>query len=128
MAALYRVVIGVLFLPALMAVSGDLVSGWGLFAAFAVLLAGLRIVPAVIRTLLPFPAPVRAAWSQRRDIAKSYDSYQWQKLFWMGLGLAAYLIVQGEFAPQPLALTATCLVAGAFGLLTWRTRRPRTAA
>jgi hypothetical protein len=41
----------------------------------------------VLRKVLPFSAEAKQIWSDRRQVAKLHDSYQWQKLFWVALGL-----------------------------------------
>ena len=126
--AIYRVAVGFAFLPAVSALTGQPLGPGPLVAAFVVLLAGLRVVPAVLRKLLPFSPAALSAWTHRRQIAKRYDSYQWQKLLWIGLGLLAYIAAARVFAAAVIALTVACIVAGALGLITWRARRPRTAS
>ena len=55
------------------------------------LLAGLfllRLVPAALRRLLPFSTETQDVWRERRRLGKRYDSYQWRKLLWIGLGIS----------------------------------------
>jgi len=84
------------------------------------LLIGLRVGPAVLRKLLPFSAEAKQIWLDRRQIAKKYDSYQWQKLFWVGLGLLPYANAGGGLKAGEMVLTAICLIRGCAGLLIWR--------
>jgi hypothetical protein len=60
-----------------------------------------------------------AKWAERRQLALRFDSYQWQKLFWLGLGLAVYLLLSGRGPAEALALTVLSLIVGALGLLRW---------
>ncbi len=78
---------------------------WIDLVLFLALLIGLRVVPAVLRELLPFSAEAKQIWFDRRQIAKRYDSYQWQKLFWVGLGLLPYA-VNGGLRTGEAVLTA----------------------
>ena len=82
--------LGLCIPPAFRALSGDADRIWIDLALFLALLIGLRVGPAVLRKVLPFSAEAKQIWLDRRQIAKKYDSYQWQKLFWVGLGLLPY--------------------------------------
>jgi hypothetical protein len=116
---LYQATIGFLVVPAFARSSGGVVD-WRLVPFFLAVLAAVRIVPAVLRHVLPWTPDLKAHWFRQRAVAKRYDSYQWRKLFWFGLGIAAYLALfdrGGRVAP---ALALICLVSGAFGLLVWR--------
>ena len=121
--ALYRMAIGFVVLPAFSLVFGKHGGGWALGAFFAGLLFILKLLPAIGRRLLGFSSQIQAIWSARRQMAKRYDSYQWQKLFWLGLGLAADMAVSGDLRRSRVFLTAGCVVAGAAGLAVWRKRR-----
>ena len=72
-------------------------SGWGLVLFFLAVLAAFRVVPAVARKVLRFPKALKDVWWERRQIAKEYDSYQWRKLTWFGVGLAIYIIATRRF-------------------------------
>ena len=90
--------------------------GW-LFALFLLtILVALRLGPLAIRRVVRFSPKANAIWAQRRQLAKHFDSYQWRKLFWIGVGLALF----GWLSPQPSnvfhVLTAGCLISGAIGL------------
>src|SRR5262249_57794993 len=86
--------------------------------------AGLVVAPAAVRALLPFSDAVQGRWFELRQLAKRYDSYQWQKLFWFGLGMVVYLAVPGRrLLSQAIpVLAVVCIGAGAAGLATWRVR------
>ena len=45
-------------------------------------------------------------WLERRNIAKQHDSYQWQKLFWIGLGMLPYAFIGGGLRSGELAVTS----------------------
>jgi hypothetical protein len=96
--------------------------GWTVFVFFLSVLLALRLVPAVLRRLIPFSRSAQAKWAERRVLAKRYDSYQWQKLFWMGLGTALYILQSGERLGALMTLMFICLLAGATGLAIWRYR------
>src|SRR5262249_13078902 len=80
--AFYRVGSGYLIVPTWSYALGQ-GSGWSLIVFFAGVLLALRVVPAVLRKVLPFDAEVRTIWADRRQMAKRVDSYQWRKLFWI---------------------------------------------
>jgi hypothetical protein len=88
------------------------------FFFFAVLLA-LRAGPLVVRKALPFSRDAQAVWKSRRRLATIYDSYQWRKLFWMGLGIAFCLKLAGHSDPYMFYLAGVCICGGAIGLMTW---------
>jgi hypothetical protein len=79
----------------------------------------LRVVPAVLRLALPFSGEAKQIWLERRFLAKRYDSYQWQKLFWIGLGLLLFAIAAGGASVAELVVTLACLVGGSLGLWIW---------
>lgn len=101
-------------------------SAWVLVAAVLVVLLSCRLVPLVLRRLLPFKASTQAVWFERRQLAKRYDSYQWRKLLWFGVGMAIAQIIVG-WPSQPLVvLTMLLVLSGSAGILVWR-RRTKTA-
>jgi hypothetical protein len=117
--ALVRVGIGLCSPPVSRALFGSRDSVW-IFPAFVIgLLIALRVVPALIRLALPFSVEVKEIWARRRALAKRYDSYQWQKLFWIGIGLVLHFIIAGETVPAEIAVAAVCLIGGSMGLLVW---------
>ena len=114
-AVVSRVMLGLAIAPICRAIAGSHDEVWVELALFIALLIGLRVIPALLRGVLPFSAETRAIWFQRRQIAKLYDSYQWQKLFWVGLGLLAFDIIGGPQAGEQV-ITAFCLIGGGAGL------------
>ena len=119
MGALYRIVIGFLLIPLLSLLELDVRSAWTLSLGLLIVLISLRILPAVIRKLLPLPSTAKAVWFERRQIAKRYDSYQWQKLFFVGIGLAGYILASREFLVARIAVSSFCVAFGAVGLARW---------
>ena len=115
----YRTLIGYGVMPAYLQLSGGNEAPWKLFVFFLAVLAALRIVPGVLRRVLPFSRDVKTVWAERRALAKRYDSYQWRKLFGIGLGWLAYLLVAGKAQDVPLFLAITCTASGALGQLFW---------
>jgi len=115
-----RVMLGLCIPPAFRVLTGGQDAIWIDLALFLALLIGLRVGPAVLRKVLPFSAEAKKIWFDRRQIAKLHDSYQWQKLFWIGLGLLPYGIAGGGLRTGEVALTVICLAGGGAGLLIWR--------
>ena len=118
--AVSRVTLGLCIPPVFRALSGAQDQIWIELALFLALLIGLRVGPAVLRKVLPFSAEAKKIWFDRRQIAKLHDSYQWQKLFWIGLGLLPYATIGGGLRTGEVVLTAICLIGGGAGLLIWR--------
>jgi steroid 5-alpha reductase family enzyme len=116
---LYRVAIGYGVMPAAMAVYGATPTLSQLLLAFLVILVSLRVVPGMLRRFMPVGRDVKNVWAERRALAKRYDSYQWQKLFGIGVGWAAYLFLHKRTSGAPVALAGACVVAGAIGLMFW---------
>lgn len=121
--ALLRVGLGYVTGTAWLFLGGLGVPGWTVLPFFLAVLIGVRLVPAVIRRAIRFSEPVRSVWAERRQMAKRFDSYQWQKLLWIGLGLTLRLAWSDRRPAALLALAIASLVAGALGLATWRTVR-----
>jgi hypothetical protein len=118
--AVSRVALGLCIPPVFRPLSGDVDRIWIDLALFLALLIGLRVGPAVLRKVLPFSTEAKQIWFDRRQIAKLHDSYQWQKLFWVGLGLSPYAAAGGGLRTDEWVLTAICLIGGGAGLLIWR--------
>jgi hypothetical protein len=126
--AIYRVALGLVIPPVFVALSGGR-DGIGVFLAlFIGLLVVLRVVPAVLRQVLPFSVEAKKLWAERRNLAKQHDSYQWQKLFWIGLGLLPYAGFGDGPRNGELVLTLICLIAGTVGLLFWHKANLRRSA
>src|SRR5262245_5928877 len=67
-------------------------------------LVALRVVPGVLRRILPLSETVQAQWRHERELARMYDSYQWRKLFWFGSGMAAYCVYSANVQPEPMSV------------------------
>ena len=116
---LYRVGIGYVMLPLFFYMFGKEAADWYLVLWFIGILVALRLLPVVCRKVLPFSREVKDVWSERRQTAKHFDSYQWQKLSWFGIGLAGYVVLSGTFDGLVCALTVFCLLSGGVGVLMW---------
>lgn len=123
--ALYRGAIGFVLPPVFRFISGDRDSIWITSALFLGVLVALRVGPAVLRHTLRFSAEAKEIWRARRNISKRYDSYAWQKLFWMGLGLLLFAALGGGLRHGELAVTLFCLIGGGAGLMVWRGQRAK---
>ncbi len=120
--AVLRTLLGFVCIPLLSSLHQDAHSGWILTIGVLLLMFSLRIVPAVVRRLLPPSPEVKAVWAERRQIAKRYDCFQWQKLFFIGLGLACYMLVSRELSMPTIAVSSFCVVFGAIGVVRWYTQ------
>lgn len=125
--AVYRMALGFCILPVFRLLSGGSDRVWMTVALFVGLLIALRVGPALLRAVLPFSAETKGIWFQRRQIAKLHDSYQWQKLFWIGLGMLVFAVTGGGLETGEQILTAICLAGGAAGLLLWQRNKPGVA-
>ena len=125
--AILRLLVGYVVVPIWLAVAVGRASEWTLIPWFLGVLAALRLAPVVLRRVIRFTDSARAEWATRRRLAKRFDSYQWQKLFWTGLGLGLYRFVSGYQSRAQLSLTLACLVSGTLGLVIWSYRRREVA-
>src|SRR5262245_40676373 len=117
----YRVLLGFLLVPIASRLVGTLVqSGWALAGCLLGALFLTRAVPAILRSVIPFSRAARSAWGYRRGLGKRYDSYQWQKLLWIGLGMAGQILASQELHAASVSLSALCVVAGAAGWVAWQ--------
>ena len=117
---LSRVVIGFATLPVMSFLLGSNVSDWMLVPFLLLVLLLLRGVPTIIRKLVPFSPAVKEVWTVRRRLAKLYDSYQWRKLLWIGVGLALYTTAFGQLSPVRIAVFSACILAGVAGTVRWQ--------
>jgi len=115
---LIRILIGFFFIPAWSLFDEDVDADWTLIISFMVLLLSMRIIPALMRKLLPLSSEVKAVLAERRRLAKRYDSFQWQKLFFIGLGLACYTLVWNR-SWWSMALSTFCVLCGGIGVVRW---------
>lgn len=118
--AVYRIAIGFFLAPLSTYFPLSARPGLSLALWLVGVLLALRLVPVVLRKVLPFSQPAIAIWAQRRQIAKRFDSYQWRKLVWFGVGLSAYAVASTEFGGTSAAPTVFCVAGGVLGMLAWR--------
>ena len=97
-------------------------TGWVFIFWFIGMLICLRVVPAVFRKLFPLSHEVQTAWMERRTLTKVYDSYQWKKLSWFGIGLLAYVFSSVTLDTPIFAVALFCLLGGGVGVLFWKKR------
>jgi hypothetical protein len=119
---LLRVVLGYAIVPTWMVLTSGNGSGWTLVPFVLGILVALRLVPAVLRKLLRFGRDAQRVWYERRQLAKRFDSYQWQKLFWVGLGMTAYVYSSSRRPSALMFITWATLLSGALGQLIWLRR------
>jgi len=77
--------------------------GWSLACFFLAGLFLLRLVPAILRRLLPFSAETQEVWRERRKLGKRYDSYQLRKLLWIGVGIGLNVLFSGAAGSEAAA-------------------------
>jgi hypothetical protein len=77
--ALFRAAVGFVISPAVAAVMGRAAGDWALVPGVAVIVILLRLVPLVIRRLVPFSSRAQEIWRNRRPMAKTV-------LDWRGYG------------------------------------------
>jgi hypothetical protein len=117
---LYRIAIGFLIVPMAVHFGGASGASWVVVPTFISVLFLLRVLPLLFRMALPFSSGVKVVWASRRRLAKRYDSYQWRKLLWFGLGLAGQVLASAEFRVYPVSLAILCLISGGLGEFFWR--------
>ena len=120
--AFYRIGLGCVLPLLYCRISSKEDSEWFLILWFLSCLFAIRLFPAVFRKVFPFSKEVKGIWAERREIAKRYDSYQWRKLIWFGIGMACYVVLSGTWNAVVVALTAFCVVGGGIGVFVWRKR------
>ncbi|NVN87185.1 MAG: hypothetical protein HXX15_13980 [Rhodopseudomonas sp.] len=126
--AVWRIALGLSLPPLFRAFAGGHDRFWTDLALFLGILVALYTIPALLRRVLPFSVEAREIWSTRRRIARRHDSYQWQKLFWIGLGLLPYAMIGNGFDRGESLIALLCLIGGSVGLLLWRRIDPADAA
>lgn len=122
--AAYRTLIGFAVFPTASFLGGRQPSGWMVIVVLVGVLLILRMIPALVRKLVPFSDAAQVLWSERRQLAKRYDCYQWRKLFWIGVGLAMYVAVWREARTLGIFCASFCLLSGAVGFARWRAVAP----
>ena len=114
-----RFAVGLIFVPFLTLVLHRDVSYLGIISSLLIVLFLLRAVPAIVRRLIPFSPEIQTLWSERRQIAKRHDSYQWQKMLWLGAGLLMYSATSSSLSSGPGVIAASLLVVGSIALVRW---------
>jgi hypothetical protein len=120
--ALMRVVIGYATLVTWQFVRDGIAAEWQVALWFVAVLLAIRLVPAMLRKILPLPSGAVAVWVYRRRLAKLADSYQWRKLFWLGVGMTAYVASAESPSRWEIGLAVAAVVSGAFAEWVWRRR------
>jgi LPXTG-motif cell wall-anchored protein len=128
LAQLSRLAFGSAVVPLWARLARDEAADWTLVLFFLGALAMLRVVPLAVRMAIPFGDATKTIWAERRQLAKRYDCYQWQKMLWIGLGMLATAVVTGERSAVVLSLAAVCVLSGAAGSIVWRRRNTPGAA
>jgi len=98
---------------------GEDISWWEWALLFLVALVLLRVLPMGPRKVLPFSKALKSVWFDQRQLAKRYDSYQWAKLLWIGIGIGAYAAYAGKLRAQEGILALACSLAGGLGTMMW---------
>ena len=126
--AAWRAGLGFLLLPLLSRLAPGVGPGQGT-VAFLAMLFGIKVAAAVARRLVPVGQQARDLWAARRNLATNFDSYQWRKLVWFGLGVLAAQATGVSPAPWAWGLGAACVLSGLGGEIAWRRHETaRTAA
>jgi len=120
--AAYLVPAGFLVFPIIHSFFGDHRSLWTVAIVFFGMLLVLRFTATLLRRMLPFSKDVLSAWSQTRLLAKQYDSFQLQKLFWLGVGIATHAVLSDRAQSAQIAWAASCLIVGGCGAAAWWTK------
>jgi hypothetical protein len=116
--ALWRVALGILLGPTVEIVHPG-TALWMVSGLLAMLLS-IKVVGVVARRALLPSDRVRSHWEWRRDLARYYDSYQWRKMLWFGIGIvtSAALGLPGTRAQWVLGVA--CVAAGGTAEILWR--------
>ena len=117
---LVRAALGYFVVPLWSYATGVSTPDWTLLPFFLGVLVASRLVPGVLRKVVKFPEAVCAVWTERRQLAKRFDSFQWQKLLGIGVGLLLYAVVTSNRSPVLFGLAGACLATGAGALVIWR--------
>jgi len=118
--ALWRIAAGFAVFPLADLFFGKKDSTGPLLAGLLVVLLMTRLLPLLLRKVIPFSLPVQQVWYERRSTAKKYDSYQWKKMLWVGIGMLSYIAVSGLFWVGRISIASACVLLGGIGMLRWR--------
>ena len=100
--------------------AGGMLAVLGLLAWLLGALVMLRVIPGVLRRVLPLSESVQARWRQKRGLGRMHDCHQWRKLFWIGLGMAAYCVYSASAPAAPMSVALGAMVGGVIGMARWR--------
>jgi hypothetical protein len=125
LSAALRALFGFICIPLLSFLGLDVHSTLVVTGGLLLQMLSLRIVPVLVRKVLPLSGEANAVWTERRQIAKRYDSFQWQKLFFIGLGMACYMLLSQEILTSTMTVSSCCILFGAIGLARWYTQLPK---
>ncbi len=89
-------------------------------ASLAAMLFGVKLFAAVARRAVRTSPAVAAHWEWRRSLARYYDSYQWRKLAWYGLGMLGASRLLGAGGAWEVPLGTACVLSGAVAEIFWR--------
>lgn len=106
---------------------GTQISLWGWLLTLLGALVVLRVAPLVGRKALPFSKEIEAVWFGQRQLGRQYDSYQWAKLLWLGIGIGTYVVLAGRFGNPVGGIALVCILAGAVGTIMWLRVQARMA-
>lgn len=128
--AAYRMAIGFSAFPLYRGLWGFNAQSWSLVYFFLAGLLLLRLVPAVLRRLLPFSAETQEVWRERRRLSKRYDSYQWRKLLWIGLGIGLNVLSShsAKSGAVGVVVALAFLAPGVAGWIVWHRITGRNAS
>lgn len=115
----YRALIGFGLTPLFLRTIGGHGDTWRLFLFLLVTLAAMRIVPGLVRRLIPVSDHVKVVWADRRMVARRYDSYQLRKLLGIGIGWALFLLIEPEVWWGAMWLALAGIAIGLLGLAFW---------
>jgi uncharacterized membrane protein YfcA len=120
--ALLRIVLGFVFVSVIDVARPD-AGFWMLTALLLAMLLGVKLIAAVARRVLSGSSMVRSHWEWRRKLARYYDSYQWRKLLWFGIGIVIGGVVGSPGTRAQWVLGIACTAAGAVAEIFWRRHR-----
>jgi len=122
--AIWRIAVGIAVFPFtdLLFKKRDSIATY--MAGLLIVLLLTRLLPLFIRKIIPFPTSIKQAWFNRRNTGKNYDSFQWKKLLWIGVGMLFYLVFSGFWGIARVFPTAVCLISGAIGIYRWHLIAP----
>ena len=117
--AVLRIALGLLLVPALQVLRHE-PDSWTVVVSLLVMLFAVKVVGAVGRRMVPATEVVRSNWAWRRNLASNYDSYQWRKLLWIGIGLMVGAALGTPGTRIQWVLGAVCVLAGGNAEVLWR--------